>query len=310
MTRFFHQFWIHLVVIAIATAGLVPVSQLASADRVSLSDGYEDADLVVEGRRLKGFALGSEGLLADWYWIRSLQYIGDKLVKNDLANINIENLRPLNPRLLYPLLDNATDLDPKFIAAYTYGAILLPAIDQEQAVTLTEKGIRANPESWRLYHYLGYIYWRANEFQKAAEVYSEGSMIAGAPPFLKQMSAAMRTRGGSRETARQIYTQMLNEADDRQGRQNAELRLMQLDSLDELDIINGTLKTLTSGGAPCPNSLASIMPHLAGANLPGGRDFRVNANRQLVDPSGVPYVLDKSTCTATVDGANSKIPKI
>ena len=309
MTKFFRQFWIHLAVIIVAVTALVLVSQEASANRVVLSEGYEDADLELQGKKLKGFALGTEGLIADWYWIRSLQYIGDKLVKNDLSNINIENLQPLNPRLLYPLLDNATDLDPKFIAAYTYGAILLPAIDRDEAIALTEKGIQANPGSWRLYHYLGYIYWRANEFQKAADIYDEGSKIAGSPPFLKQMSAAMRTQGGSRDTARQIYTQMLNESDDRQGRQNAELRLMQLDSLDELDVINATLKTVIADGSPCPNSFAPILPRLMNTKLPGGRDFRVNADRQLVDPSGIPYFLDRTTCTATVDGINSKIPK-
>jgi len=141
MTKFFRQFWIHLAVIIVAATALVIVSERASADRVVLAESYEDADLELQGKKLKGFALGAEGLIADCYWIRSLQYIGDKLVKNDLSNINIENLQPLNPRLLYPLLDNATDLDPKFIAAYSYGAILLPAIDRDQAIaTQTARG--------------------------------------------------------------------------------------------------------------------------------------------------------------------------
>jgi len=59
-----------------------------------------------------------DGLVADVYFMRALQYIGNKLVKTNIEEINIENLRPLNPRLLYPLLDKATDLDPNFIAAY------------------------------------------------------------------------------------------------------------------------------------------------------------------------------------------------
>ena len=102
---------------------------------------------------------------------------------------------------------------------------------------------------------------------------------------------------------------MLNESDDRQGRQNAELRLMQLDSLDELDAINAVLKTVIADGSPCPNSLAPILPRLMNSKLPGGRDFRVSADRQLVDPTGIPYFLDRNICAATVDGINSKIPK-
>jgi len=285
------------------------LSNYVDARRVSLPESYDDSNLSFQGKRLKGFALGGEGLLADWYWMRALQYMGEKIIKAD-GNINIEDLSSLNPRLLYPMLDNATDLDPKFMAAYSYGAIVLPAIDRDQAVALTEKGIANNPDAWRLFQYLGYIYWRADDFANAANVYDRGSKINGAPPFLKQMSAAMRTQGGSRDTARQIYTQMRNESEDQQSRQNAELRLMQLDSLDELDAVNSSLKALTANGSPCPKSLAPVMPLLRDIKLPGGRNFRVNEQRQLVDPSGVPYFLDEKTCTAYVDGINSKIPKL
>ena len=102
--------------------------------RPPLPVGFEDQDLALQGSKLKGYTLGFEGLIADWYWMQSLQYIGDKVAKSDQQVINLENLRPLNPRLLYPLLDNATDLDPNFLAAYSYGAVVLPAIDANQAI--------------------------------------------------------------------------------------------------------------------------------------------------------------------------------
>ena len=168
MIRFLKRSWSSVLLVGVLAPGIALLSDAANASRVALADAYEDSDLEIQGRRLKGFALGTEGLLADWYWIRSLQYIGGKLVKSDLENINIDDLRSLNPRLLYPLLDNATDLDPQFIAAYSYGAVVLPAVDTDQAIKLTEKGISNNPEVWRLYHYLGYIYWRKQDYEKAA----------------------------------------------------------------------------------------------------------------------------------------------
>jgi tetratricopeptide (TPR) repeat protein len=206
---------------------------------------------------------------------------------------------------LYPMLDNATDLDPKFMPAFSYGASVLPAIDRSLAVKLTEKGISENPDSWRLYQYMGYIYWRAKEFDKAAETYEAGSRIAGAPAFLKQMAAAMQTQGGSRDTARQIYSQMLVESDDQQSRQTAELRLRQIDSLDELDAINAILKR----SSRCPENLSVILPSLRNVTLSGGNDFEINEQRQLVDPSGVPYLLDTTTCTAHLNYRDTKIPQ-
>ncbi|HLA95564.1 MAG TPA: hypothetical protein VK612_07575, partial [Pyrinomonadaceae bacterium] len=162
------------IVIAIVVTGFVAVTFLSSTlehQRVPVPAAFADSDLALEGKRLNGYALGSEGLLADWYWMMSLQYMGKKMIEYGDKDIDLENLSSLNIRLLYPYLDNATDLDPKFYAAYSYGAAVLPAINREHAIALIEKGIANNPEQWRFYQYLGYIYWRSKNFDKAAETY-------------------------------------------------------------------------------------------------------------------------------------------
>jgi len=247
-------------------------------------------------------------MLADWYWILSLQYIGDKFVSRADQDINLDDLNSLNPRLLYPYLDNATDLDPKFLAAYSYGAIVLPAIDRTQAIALTEKGIANNPDSWRLYQYLGYIYWREKNFQKAAEVYGAGSKIAGAPPFMRQMAAAMMSKGGSREIARQMYGQMLESAQDEQSKRSAQLRLFELDSLDQLEAINKLLSDRRAATGTCPAKLNEIFSQLSAIELPNNGDFKITADNVLVDPTGVPYKFDQTKCMATLS-FESKIPK-
>jgi tetratricopeptide (TPR) repeat protein len=284
------------------------LSNFAQANRVSLSASYEDEDLTLEGKRLKGFAFGAEGLLADWYWMRSLQYIGDKIIRNKSETLDLEDLRPLNPRLLYPMLDNATDLDPKFMAAYSYGSSVLPAIDADRAVKLTEKGIANNPNAWRLYQYLGYIYWRRKEFDKAAEIYERGSHIDGAPSFMRQMEAAMRTQGGSRETAREMYKQMLAEAEDQQSRINAERHLMEIDALDEMDAVNGLLAAKSEQSGTCPKRISDVYAGLDRVRLPSNRDFHVDGNDDLVDPSGVPYILDREKCVIHLNYRDTKVP--
>jgi len=278
------------------------LSRYLDSHRVVVPEEYSDSDLAVQGKRLKGFALGFEGLLADWYWMQSLQYIGDKVTKSTDEVINIDDMRSMNPRLLYPYLDNATDLDPHFLTAYYYGAVVLPAIDGYKAIALTEKGIANNPDEWRLYQYLGYIYWRTKDYKKAAEIYERGSRIKGVPSFMKMMAALMVGEGGSRDTARKMYSQML-ETDDEQTRITAKLRLQQLDAQDEMDAINTTLKN-----GDCPPKLAAIIPMLGSVKLPDGKDFRVNDKSELVDPTGVPYELDASECKVTL-GATSHIPR-
>jgi len=272
-----------------------------------LPEGYGDSDLALQGTKLKGFAFGGEGLLADWYWLQSLQYIGNKVV-NTTDDLNLENLSNLNPRLLYPYLDNATDLDPQFMAVYEYGAVVLPAIDVQQAIKFIEKGIENNPKEWRLYHNLGYIYWRQNDFTKAAEIYTKGAAIENAPPFMKLMSARMKDEGGSRETAREIYRQMAENSEDKQTREMGELRLLQLDSFEERDAIRATLQKFKEKNNRCANSLQEILPMLQTVKLPNNKDFRIDASKNLVDPTSAPYLLDKEKCDVILDVEKTKIP--
>ncbi len=297
--------------VAILIAGFAAVFALTGyveAKRPPLPEGYVDADLNMNGSELRGYAFGMEGLIADWYFMRSLQYVGDKLLKQQDKDIDLNDLRGLTPRLLYPMLENATDLDPHFIAAYSYGAVVLPAIDPQKAIDLANKGIVNNPEHWRLYQHLGYIYWRLGRFEKAAEVYEKGSKINGASPFMRMMAASMKTEGGSRQTARAIYSEMLASSEDEQVKATAERSLKGLDSMDERDAIDKLLAELKQQNSRCVNSLSEILPMLRGVKLPEGRDFRLDNSNRLVDPSGAPYLLDKENCRVKLDPERTGLP--
>jgi hypothetical protein len=136
MSRDRLKFPAFLATLAIVVGGFILIYLLQDnidRHRTAMPDEWVDEDLSIRGGKMNGFAFGAEGLLADWYWMRSLQYIGHKL-DTATGDVNIDDLRPLNPRLLYPYLDTATDLDPQFLPAYTYGAVVLPAIDPELAI--------------------------------------------------------------------------------------------------------------------------------------------------------------------------------
>jgi hypothetical protein len=112
-----------IAALIVALALGLPVSAFLSDHvnriRVELPAEYQDEDLSLQGSRLKGWALGAEGSIADVYWMWALQYIGNKLLTTEAEYIDLEDLTPLDPRLLYPMLNVATDLDPNFIAAYS-----------------------------------------------------------------------------------------------------------------------------------------------------------------------------------------------
>ena len=301
---------ISIAVIVFGFAGVFALSNHLETIRPPLPEGYADQDLALQGARLKGFSLGFEGLIADWYWMQSLQYVGKKIIENPKANISLDNLTALNPRLLYPYLDNATTLDPRFIAPYSYGAFVLPAIDKEQAIKISLKGIENNPDNYFLYHQLGYIYWKTGDYQKAEEVYTNGSQVKDAPPFMKLMAANMKSEGGSRETARAVYRQIFEEAQNAEIKKTAELKLQTLDSLDERDAIKTILDNFQQQTGRCPNNWREIFPLIRQVRLPNGSDLRVQTETFApVDPTDAPYLMGKKAgkCTVELDLKNSKV---
>jgi tetratricopeptide (TPR) repeat protein len=290
--------------------GFVAIWQLSDnieRKRPHLPPQYEDAELTFKSETLAKFSLGLNGLFADYYWISSLQYIGKKIVgvKGDLQ---MDNLTGLNPRQLYPLLDSATNLDPKFVNVYSFGAIILPAIDEEKAIKLAEKGIVNNPEAWRLYQHLGYIYWKKGDFKKAADTYQKGSTIEGVPAFMKIMAARMESEGGSRDVARQIYQQMYDEAADDTTKGIAAGRLLQVESFEERDVINKILKDFESKNQRCVNDWREVFQILKFVKLaPNNRTFLFDSTAAPIDPSNTAYLLDKTKCEATLDDKLTKI---
>lgn len=271
-----------------------------------LPTDYIDADPTVDVAKMRGFTLGMDGLIADWYWMRSLQYLGGKISTKE-GFINIDDLREFNLRLLYPYLNSATDLDPQFMAAYSFGAIVLPAINEEQAIAIAKKGIANNPADWQLYQHLGYIYWKLKRYDKAAETYGQGALVAGAPPFMRMMSAAMKTEGGSRNNARAIYRQML-ESTDENIQNTAAVRLKQIAALDEIEAINNTLVKFKETNGRCADDLREILPLLVKVTMPDGHDFRINNANQLVDPTDAPYLFDADSCSVKLDPKKTGIP--
>ena len=290
---------ISALIIAIGFWAVFVLSSYLEKNRITVPESYDDEDLAFQGKKLKGYALGAEGLLSDWYWMRALQYIGGKIVKTGLDQLNLDDLTGLNPRLLYPMLDNATDLDPKSMAPFSYGATILPTISSEQAIKLTEKGIAHNPDNWRLYQYLGYIHWRLKDYEKAAATYDQGANIPGAPDFFRWMAARMHSEISDRETARAIYNQMVSESQDEQSKLIAEHRLKEFDSMDQSDAVDQALQTFKERTGRCANKIAEVIPLLRTVKLPYGKEFQMDKGGNLVNPFGNPFGLDTETCKST-----------
>lgn len=259
-----------------------------------------DESLYLNGKTARRMSLGFNGLAADWYWMRSLQYVGWKVL-NAPDDVPIDNLGPLNMKLLAPLLDTATTLDPEFLDPYEYAAIVLPSIDVQQAIRITQKGIDANPQAWRLYHQLGYIYWQQHDYPAAAEMYDRGAKIPGAPVWMEAMKAKMAADGGSRATAREIYTRMYEQSGEDTVKEMARKHLLRVDSLDQQDALRKIMTDYQTRAGKCPDSWKELDRVFRALRVP------TDGAAAPLDPSGVPYVLRPGTCDLSLD-PRSEVP--
>lgn len=193
----------------------------------------EEVLYLPSGKVIKTLSLGHNGLLADVYWMRAVQYYGGKRLKNEKRF-----------DLLDPLIGIATTLDPQLIHAYRFGAIFLSeqspvgAEQPEKAVALLKLGIERNPDEWPLYRDLGFVYyWYLQDYKKGAEAFLEGSKNPKSATWMKTFAAELLAKGGSRESARFLWQEFYDTADNEQMKRNARENLLRLQALDEMDVL-------------------------------------------------------------------------
>ena len=277
-----------MVVLGMAT--FIGLAQWLDANRSAEDPNLVDENLYLNPKIAKRVSLAFNGPAADWYWMRSLQYVGRKVL-NAPENLELDSLEKLNLKLLPSLLDTSTTLDPEFMEPYEYAAVVLPAVNVEEAIRITRKGIDANPNAWRLYQHLGYIYWQQRDYQAASETYAKGAQVPGAPPFMKAMQAKMNAEGGSRSTAKEIYKQMYEQSGDTKVQEMAQRRLMQLESLDQREGFERVLTAYRQRFSRCPSSWKELEPVFRGR-------VKVDQSGAPLDPRGSPYILQPECVVA------------
>jgi tetratricopeptide (TPR) repeat protein len=201
--------WAFLLIIGIGLSAVAQNWLDARRQPEEMPGSIDETLYLTSGEALKRASIGFDGLLADLYWIRTILYFGENLERQKAAK-DVVDLRGM--RQLGPLLEITTELNPHHIAAYRFGAFFL---QPEEAISFAVRGIRNNPNEWRLYQDLGFIYWRLGRYREASDAYLAGSRQAGAPPWMEAMAATMLARGGDSETAREIFERLCEGSDDK-----------------------------------------------------------------------------------------------
>jgi hypothetical protein len=235
----------------------------------------EDELVLRSGSMLKVMSLEYAPLIADLYWTRVVQYYGGKQARHD-RNIG----------LLWPLLDLTTTLDPHLIVAYRFGSTFLSeppprgAGRPDLGIQLIERGIRENPEYWRFYEDLGFIYYfNVKDYNKAAGAFLEGSRKPGAMIWMKTFAAKISEEGESRQISAMLWSEIYNSATDVQIKKNAFIHLELLRAQSDCEQLDKIVEEYKRRFGRPPATLRDLV----NAGLIGGA---------AVDPEGYVYIFD------------------
>ncbi|MBN2319358.1 MAG: hypothetical protein JXR49_09795 [Acidobacteria bacterium] len=268
-----------LGIVLIGTLLTIPLQNLLIAH---LNDTGPDPDLLYlnSPKILKKMALGYDSLLADIYWLRTIQYFGDRK-EAEKRTVRFKNL--------YTLLDITTTLDPDLIDAYQAGCIFL-AEDEPvgaglpgEALKLLDKGIEVHPEEWRLRYDKGFIYyWFLSDFKSAGDVWLEVSRRPEAPEEMGPLAAMALSQGGAMNVARSLWKRQYDESTRKGIRENARNRLLSLQVAEDLWTLEYLLGVYRLENEKYPGSLEALL---------SGESRKV----MTVDPLGTPYDYDPET---------------
>jgi len=265
--------------------GFAGVWQLQEKIDTQLDGMHQEADDLVlrSGKLLKVMSLEYAPLMADMYWTRVVQYYGDKAVRHDP-----------DLELLWPLLDVTTTLDPHLLVAYRFGSMFLSesaprgAGRPDLGIQLIQRGIQANPDYWRLYEDLGFIYYfELHDYNKAGAAFLEGSKNPQALPWMKVLAAKVSEQGDNPETSEFLWNEIYTSTKDPQMKENAATHLQLLKADADCKAIDALSDDFEKKNSRRPSSIRELVTAGLLRGVPA-------------DPMGNAYVLD-STGKAQLD---------
>lgn len=266
---------VNLAASAVLVLSLVgTVATLHAIDRLRRRTTLQEVLYIRSPKALKRMSLGYTGLLADLYWTRAVQYFGYQhhTHSNDF-------------HLLAPLLEITTQLDPKLTPAYQFGSNFLSpkppngAGMPEKALQLAKYGVEHNPEQWRLYYNLGFLYYTEfKDYARAADAFARGAKLPITNEFMPILAARMAQHAGEFETARMLWTTTYQTTKDKQIQRNAidHLRALRVD--EDVTQLEKLVSLYRERTGRLPENIGDLVRAGLIAGLP-------------VDPTGQPYKL-------------------
>jgi tetratricopeptide (TPR) repeat protein len=280
----------------VAAAALVfsmagAIATLHAIDHTRRASAAQEALYVRSSKVLRRMSLGYTGLLADIYWTRAVQYFGER-----------HHHGSRDFRLLAPLLEVTTELDPRLLPAYQFGANFLAPKPPNgaglpgSALFLMKYGIEHNPGQWRLYYNLGFLYYTEfKDYAKAADAFAQGAKLPVTNEYMPILAARMAQHAGEFDTARMLWRMTYESTKDPQIRDNAVQHLLALQVDEDVTRLEQVVEKYREQTGRLPASMGDLeragFIHGTPAD-PKGRPYKLmpDGRIEVQDPESIFFI--------------------
>jgi tetratricopeptide (TPR) repeat protein len=234
-----------------------------------VADG--NVGILPDGNVVRVLSLGFERVVADLFWIRTVDYIGD------------ENSATAGWPGAERLANLVTDVDPHFDSAYVVMASVLNGLrkDPDAAIRLLEKGAAVS-SYWRIHFLLGFQYFMEKQDYVQGARCLERAFALGGPPYLQFLISRLYTSAGDPTTAMQFIALRLKNEETPAVREQLEKRLSDLWINRDLALIDTAVAKYRDAAHAAPKNVQALVDAKLLPALPR-------------DPKGGEYWIDGQT---------------
>jgi tetratricopeptide (TPR) repeat protein len=204
-----------LIVIAACCAGIYRVQ--LGIDEYKGNEAYvEEFMFLPDASELKTASLGYESLVADLLWLKAVQHMGELKISDKGYD------------WIYRALDTVTTLDPKFLAPYETGGLILTIVADKADLSnkLLAKGYANNPGVWQLPFYLGFNYFYfMRQYKAAAKYMSIASEMEGSPKWLPLLASRLYYQADDPAYAIDFLKRMYDRTEDKRIKKGIQVRI-------------------------------------------------------------------------------------
>jgi tetratricopeptide (TPR) repeat protein len=239
----------------------------------------EQLRLLPRGEVLKPALLGYHQLGADLLWLRMVQVLGDRVVRDQ------------DYGWLYHALDVITTLDPQYLYAYDVGGTVLAELAGRYDLSnqILKKGLTPNPQSWRLPFLLGFNnFFHLGQPLEAADYMARAAGAHGMlhegppPPYIPRLASRLYAQGKSPEVAIEFLEAMLLQTSEPLIRDQLQRRMRRVGLERDLQMIELAVQQYEEAMKKKPAALADLVSNGMLKSIPD-------------EPYGGSYVFDSKT---------------